>query len=114
MKKLLACLILGLTLTGCSTFGLAPAQTTDQRIAYAYAGVTGVLNTIAQATDQGALSSQKASQANQLALQVRGTLDAARQASSAGDANTALQDLNMAAAALAAVQQYLTANGVKQ
>lgn len=114
MKKLFLSLVVGALLTGCSSFGFAPAQTTDQRIAYAYAGVTGVLNTIAQATDQGALTSQKASQANQLALQVRGTLDAARVASSAGDANTALQDLNMATAALAAVQQYLTANGVKQ
>jgi uncharacterized protein YceK len=114
MKKLCIFLVIGVLLTGCTALGLAPAQTTDQKIAYAYAGVTGVLNTIAQATDAGALTSVKAQQANQLAVQVKTTLDAARLASGAGDSSTALQDLNMATAALTAVQQYLTANGVQK
>lgn len=114
MKRLLAFLVAGVLLTGCSTFGLAPAKSTDQRIAYAYGGVTGVLNTIAQATDQGTLSSAKAAQANAIALQAKATLDAARAAQGSGDSNTALQDLNMATAALAAVQQFLNTNGVKQ
>lgn len=113
MKKLLLSLAIGVLLTGCSALGLAPAQTTDQKIAYAYAGVTGVLNTIAQATDAGAISSSQATQANQMALNVKQTLDAARQVEGANP-NEALQDLNMATAALTAVQQYLSANGVKK
>lgn len=113
MRKLYLSLVLGALLTGCSTLGFAPAQTTDQKIAYAYAGVTGVLNTIAQATETGVLSSSQAAQANDMALQVKNTLDAARRVEGASP-NEALQDLNMATAALTAVQQYLNSNGVKK
>lgn len=113
MRKLLLCLAVGAILTGCSMFGLAPAQNADQKIAYAYAGVTAALNTIADATDAGTLSSSQAAQANQMALQVKTTLDAARSVEGTSP-NEALQDLQMATAALAAVQQFLTANGVKK
>jgi hypothetical protein len=105
-------LVVGLTLTGCTALGFTTPQSTDQRIAYAYAGVTASLQTIAQATSAGTLSSTKASQANNMVLQVKSLLDAAKAAEATSD-NEALQDLNMATAALTAVQQYLQANGVK-
>lgn len=70
------------------------------------------MNTVAQATDAGTLSSQKAAQANQLILQAKGILDVAR-ASEITDANTAIQDLALATSVLAEVQKFLTANGVK-
>lgn len=113
MKRLFLSLVIGALLTGCSTLGFAPAQTTDQKIAYAYAGVTGVLTTISQATDAGVLSSSQAERANAMVLQVKNTLDAARMVEGANP-NEALQDLNMATAALTAVQQYLNVNGVKK
>lgn len=113
MKRIVLALLFSLPIMGCQTLGLATPQTTDQKLAYAYGSVTGVLNSIADATNAGALSSAKATQANQLALQVKATLDAARAVENTDEA-TALQDLNMATAALAAVQQFLTANGVKK
>ncbi len=112
MKKILIALVFLCPLMGCQSLGFTPPQTTDQRIAYAYSGVTAALNTIAQATNAGTLSSQKADQANQLVLQAKVILDSAR-ASETTDASTAIQDLQLATAAMQAVQQFLTANGVK-
>lgn len=111
-KILLLAVLFTLPIMGCQSLGFVAPQTTDQRIAYGYSGVTAALNTIAQATDAGTLSSQKATQANQLILQARGMLDTARAAETTDD-STAIQDLALATAVLAEVQKFLTANGVK-
>lgn len=109
-----ALILLGtvLLLGGCASLGLAPAQTLDQKIEYGYAGVTAVLQSIPSAIQAGTLSSATATKANTMALQVKMLLDAARAAETSSPTG-ALNDLNLAAAALTAVQQYLTANGVK-
>ena len=112
MKAYLKMMWIALLLGGCSSLGLAPAQTLDQKIEYGYAGVTAVLNVIPPAIQSGVLSSATATKANNLALQVKTLLDAARAAETT-NATGALNDLNLATAALTAVQQYLTANGVK-
>lgn len=112
MRKILIALLFSLPLMGCQSLGFTAPQTTDQKIAYAYSGVTAALNTIAQATTAGTLTSQKAIQANTLVLQAKGILDAAR-ASEISDGSTAIQDLSLATAVLAEVQKFLTANGVK-
>jgi hypothetical protein len=110
--KALIMLGIVLALGGCASLGLATAQTLDQKIAYGYAGVTAVLQTIPAAIQGGTLSSASATKANTMALQVKALLDAAR-AAEVSNATGALNDLNLATAALTAVQQYLTANGVK-
>jgi hypothetical protein len=111
MKALILLAVVFL-LAGCASLGLAPAKTLDQKIEYGYAGVTAVLQTIPGAIQSGALSSATATKANGMALQVKSLLDAAR-ASENVNASAALNDLNLATAALTAVQQYLLANGVK-
>jgi hypothetical protein len=99
-------------LGGCASLGLAPAQTLDQKVAYGYAGVTAVLQSIPAAIQSRVLSSASATKANNMALQVQTLLDAARAAETTSPSG-ALNDLNLATAALTAVQAYLTANGVK-
>jgi hypothetical protein len=105
-------LILWAVIAGCTALGLAPAQTLDQKIVYAYAGVDGVLKAIPPALAAGQLSSAKASQANNMALAAKATLDTAR-AAEISSPSSAATDLALATSALTALQQYLTANGVK-
>jgi hypothetical protein len=111
MKPLLLTLAI-LALAGCQTLGLAPAQTLDQKLAYGYAGVTTALNTIAQATTAGQLTSIQATNANALALQVKSVLDSAR-ALEGSNVTAAQNDLQLAMSSLTAVQTYLTSAGVK-
>lgn len=110
MKHLL--LVCLLSVSGCASLGLAPAQTLDQKIEYGYAGVDGVLKAIPPALTAGTLSSATATKANTLALNVKQLLDSARAAENT-DVTSAQNDLNLAISALTAVQQYLTRNGVK-
>jgi hypothetical protein len=109
-----ALILLGvvLLLGGCASLGLAPATTLDQKIEYGYAGVTAVLQSIPGAIQSGTLSSATATKANTMALQVKTLLDSAR-AAETSNSTGALNDLNLATAALTAVQAYLTASGVK-
>lgn len=99
-------------LGACSSLGLTPPQTLDEKLAYGYAGVTTALNTIATATTAGQLTSIQATEANGLALQVKQILDNAR-ALEGNNATAAQNDLTLALSSLTAVQQYLTAAGVK-
>lgn len=110
MKILVTPLLL--LLGGCATLGLTPAQNLDQKIGYAYGGVTAALQTIAQATTAGTLTSTKATNANNMVLNIKSILDTAK-ASETTNASSAATDLQLATTALAAVQAYFTANGVK-
>lgn len=101
-----------LVVAGCAQLGLAPAQTLDQKLAYAYGVETGLLNTIATATTAGTLSSTTASKANTLVLTAKSVLDGARAVETSNPTGAAT-DLALATSALTAVQTYLTANGVK-
>lgn len=104
--------LIALPMLGCSSLGLATPQTLDQKLGYGYAGVTTALNTIATATQAGQLTSAQATNANALALQVKGVLDTARSLEST-NATGAQNDLTLALSSLTAVQQYLTSAGVK-
>jgi hypothetical protein len=101
-----------LALSGCATLGLSPAQNLDQKIGYAYGGVTAALQTIAQATTAGTLTSTKATNANNMVLNIKSILDSAK-ATETTNASAAAIDLQLATTALTAVQAYFTANGVK-
>ncbi len=107
---ILAAVVLGLA--GCASLGLATPQTLDQRLAYGYAGVTAALNTITTAVEAGQLTSEQATTANQMVINVKVGLDTARSLE-ATNATSAQNDLQLALTALTAVQTYLTAQGVK-
>jgi hypothetical protein len=110
MKFILVLMLAGLA--SCAALGLAPAQTLDQKLAYAYGVETGLLNSIATAVTAGTITSQTGSKANTLVLNVKTFLDDAR-ALEATNATGAAADLALATTALTAVQTFLTANGVK-
>jgi predicted RNA-binding protein associated with RNAse of E/G family len=99
-------------LVGCTALGLTTPQTTDQKLAYADAGVIAALSSIATATNAGQLTKAQATNANNMALAVQATINQAR-AEESSNASQAIVDLNLATTALTAVQNWLTANGVK-
>jgi hypothetical protein len=110
MKTLILAAVV-LSLGACSALGLTTPKTLDEKLAYGYAGVTTALNTIASATIAGQLTSTQAVNANTMTLNVQSILDSAR-ALETTNASSAQTDLTLALAALTAVQQYLTAQGV--
>lgn len=101
-----------LLLVACSELGLTTPQTTDQKLAYAEGTVTGILQSIPAAVAAGTLSSTKATTVNNMAVAVHQTIQVAR-AEETSNPSQAIVDLNLATAALTAVQNWLTANGVK-
>jgi hypothetical protein len=113
MRNYPLALAVTLLLAGCSSLGLTPPKTLDQQLAYAYGGVTGVLQALPGARQAGTLSYAQESSVNQMALSVRALLDSARIAEASGNTTGAQKDLALATAALTAVQQYLTQHGVK-
>lgn len=98
--------------SGCASLGLTTPQTLDQKIGYAYVGITTALTTVTTAVSAGQITSTQASNANTMILNAKGILDTARDTE--GDNQTAAaNDIVLATAALTSVQQYLTNNGVK-
>lgn len=111
MKALiLAVVVMGMA--ACTSLGLVAPKNLDQGLAYGYAGVTAALNTITTATTNGQLTSTQATNANQMVINVKVSLDTARSLETT-DAVSAQNDLQLALTALTAVQTYLIAQGVK-
>ncbi len=106
---MLACTVLD----GCSTIGLAPAQSFDQQLAYGYGTVASVRTTAASALNAGAITTTDAQQVLTVTDTARATLDVAGTASKAGDVNTAMGKLQIATSLLSQIQQYLSTKGVK-
>lgn len=96
-----------LSLHGCATFGLAPASSFDQRLAYSYGTHTAVLTATTQSLEAGEISSEDATRVLKVADQARDALDAARLAAGAGDVTTAEGRLQLAVALLSELQTYL-------
>ena len=94
-------------LAACAELGLAPAQTFDQKLAYAYGTHTAVIQTATQALTDKTITSTDARQVLKLADESRTLLDAARAASGAGDPSTAEGRLTLAAQILTQLQAYL-------
>jgi len=109
MKALLALCVL---LAGCAQLGLVKPQTTDQKLAYAYGGIISAQQSIAQATTAGLLTSAQATNANNMTLAAKATLDTARSLETT-NATGAANDLQLATTAITALQAYLTSAGVK-
>ena len=111
MRALVAALLVSM-LCACASLGLAPPQTTQQQIAYGYSGVVAALNTLAQATSTGLVSSAEATQANAAILTVKTTLDQAN-AAVASNAPLAVTLLTSATSALANISAYLACKQAK-
>jgi hypothetical protein len=99
--------------TGCASLGLAPAQSFDQGLAYAYGTHTAIEQTAAAAASSGAISQAEAASVLKLGDQSRQLLDSARTVEAAGNAAGASQDLALATAILTQLQSYLQARGIK-
>lgn len=104
---LLLALLAACLFSGCSTLGLAPAQNPQQGIAYAYSTVSGSLNTLAQVTNAGLVSSGDAIKVNEAILAVKHQLDTANSVVGTNP-NQAAGILTAATAALTQVSVYLT------
>lgn len=94
-------------LVGCSSLGLGPAQSLDQKIAYAYGTHTAVLEAATSAVNSNALSVDDAKQVLILADQSKQLLDAGRVAERANDTATANSKITLAVTVLAQLQTYL-------
>jgi len=103
--------LLVLLLVGCAALGLAPAQTLNQKIAYAYGTHTAVLQATTTSLSAGKISSADATQVLKLADDSKVLLDAATALSVSGDTTGANNKLTLAVSALTALQAYLSAHG---
>ena len=106
MNKLAILSILGI-LFGCANLGLAPAESFEQKVAYAYGVHTAVLQSAANAVNHQDISIEEGKQVLNLADESRALLDASRQAFSFGDINTANGKLALATSILSQLQTYL-------
>jgi hypothetical protein len=105
--------LLALVLAGCSSLGLHPAQTFNDKLAYGYATHKAVIDTATNAVTTGALSVDDAEAVHQLGVESKTLLDAARLVYTAGDMDAANSKLLLATAVLTHLQRYLTARGVQ-
>jgi len=91
-------------ITACASLGIAPAQSFDQRWAYANGTLTAVVQTASQGVEGGTLSKDDGRAVLEIAKQARSLLDAAHSATSVEDAN---RNLSLAVAVLENLQTYL-------
>ncbi len=105
--------VLLVLLSACSSLGLAPAQTFNQKLAYAYGTHTAVMQAAASSVQEGSLSGDDATQVLKMADESKVILDSARGLYASGDATGANNKLALALAALTATQTYLKSHGGK-
>ena len=106
MKHFLKILTLCGALSACASLGLQPAQTFDQKIAYAYGIHTAVLETASADVSAHQLTAKDGDAILQLADQSRTLLDSAK-ILSATDVSSANSKLLLATAILTQLQTYL-------
>lgn len=116
LRPLFLALLLALPLSvpfvleGCTALGVAPAQTFNEKLAYAYGVHTAVLQAATAAVTAGTLSSADAVKILADTDTVKTALDAAGAAYAAGDAAGANSKLAIATSLLSAIQAYLQAH----
>lgn len=103
--------LLCLMLAGCAALGLQPAQSLDERLAYAYGTYTAVLQATASAQAAGSVSAVDVGHVRVIADQVRALLDGARAVETTNPAGASNQ-LQLATRILAELQTYLRSKGV--
>lgn len=99
-------------ITGCASLGLAPADSFDARLAYAYGTHTAVLQAASAAVSAGTISKKDGETVLSLATQSRALLDSARAVENT-DPATAAGRLTLAVNVLTQIQTYLQSKGIK-
>jgi hypothetical protein len=99
--------LLLLIATACAQLGIAPAQTFNQKLAYAIGVHTAILQATTNSVTSGNLSSSDATAVLKQADTAKTVLDAAAAANAAGDLTGANNKLALATATLTAIQSYL-------
>lgn len=120
LRSLYVCAAFAL-LAGCSSLGLAPAQSPSQAIAYAYGSVAAVRTTAAQELTAGQITAVQAQTVLTLTDKARTSLDAAEAVvltvgsgtATADQANTIANDLAIATSVLQQVQAMLPSTPIK-
>ena len=102
-----------IALAACAQLGLAPAQTFDQKLAYAYGSNTAALEAATSSLNAGTIKSADMENVIQLHGQVKTLLDAAKTTAAAGDMTTAQSKLALALTSLTELQSYLRSHNVK-
>lgn len=94
-------------LTACTSLGLAPASSFEERLAYAVSQNAAVRGTAAASLERSEISLEDAQRVLKITDEVRTALDAARRAAGAGDVATAEGRLQLATSILVNLQTYL-------
>lgn len=102
-----------LVLTGCASLATEPAQTFNQKFAYAIGIHTAILQATASAVTAGTISSKDAQAILTQADTIKVGLDAAEAANAAGDTAGANSKLAIALVGLQTLQDYLRSKGSK-
>lgn len=110
-KAFFALLLPIVLLVGCAQIGLQPAQTFDEKVAYAYGSVTSLRLSAVNALNAGTIMSADADKVQTLADQARAFLDGARAVNAAGDNAGAEDKLMRASIILTELQKYMAAKG---
>lgn len=113
MPKVLSLIVALLMLCACSSLGLQPAESFDQRLAYAYGTNTAVRTAAANAATVGTITKADAQFVLKQTDEARTLLDAARVAVNLGDPSTAEGRLQLAVGILTQLQTYLNARAAK-
>lgn len=96
---------------GCTQLGLSPAKSFNDRVGYAVATHTAVLNATTAALNAKAITSDDARAVAKLADESRALIDAARAAEAGADIETANGRLILATNILIQLQTYLNTHG---
>lgn len=107
IARRLACLAFLAVLTACSSLGLPPAQSFNDRLGYAIAAHTAVLETTRRSLDLGEITSAEASELAAIADNARALIGSARTVHAAGDVELAEQRLAVVLTLLQELQTYL-------
>lgn len=107
MSRKLALWPILLLLAACAQLGVQPAQSFDERLAYAYGTNTAVREASTSALNAGEITPDDMERVIALNDQARALLDAARLAHGTGDLETADARLTLAVSVLTQVQTYL-------
>ena len=114
-RLFLVAVLLGL-LAGCAGLGLAPAQSTEQKLAYSYGTVSALRTSAAQALTAGTISVGDAKKVLVDTDAAKAALDAGKAALASGTADSTsvvANNLAIATGILTQVQAFLTSKGVK-
>lgn len=110
MKQFANICIFLVLLAGCAQLGLAPADTFEKKLAYAYGQNKGFREAATQGVTQGGLSSAEGTAVLGFTDNTRVFLDAAKVATDPAKAQT---NLTLALGVLSQIQVYLNARGIK-